>query len=64
MSVDEHGLKRVVAAAKRGDESAFRTLFDRYHSKVFGVAYGVLKDREDAKEVTQEAFMKMFRQIG
>ena len=35
----------------------------RYQSKIFAVAYGVLRHREDAREVSQEAFIKAYRNL-
>lgn len=54
---------KLVELAKKGDEVGFRLLMKRYERRVFMVAYGMLYDVEEAKEVVQEAFMKVFRYI-
>lgn len=54
----------LVALAKVGDQLAFRHLVERYQKRVFSVAFGVLKNEEDALDVTQEAFVKVHRYIG
>jgi len=46
-----------------GDQGAYQVLVQRYQSKVFAVAYGVLHNREDAREVAQEAFIKAYRNL-
>ena len=46
---------------KRGDEAAFSELVMRYESFVFSIAYDVLRDREDAADASQDAFLKLWR---
>jgi RNA polymerase sigma-70 factor, ECF subfamily len=54
----------LVRRAQAGDPVAFRALFDRYHRRVFAVALGVLKNQADARDVVQEAFVKVHRHLG
>ena len=54
----------LVRRAQEGDQAAFRTLFDRYHRRVFAVALGVLRNPADARDVVQEAFVKVHRHLG
>lgn len=55
--------KALVRAVQQGDEGAFRELFDRYHRRAFAVAFGVVKNKQDALDVVQEAFIKVHRHI-
>ncbi len=55
--------RELVKRCKEGDRQAFRELVERYQRKVVAVAYGMLHDREDALEVSQEAFAKVFTSI-
>ncbi len=57
---DDHEL---VEACKAGDRRAFQALFQRYERKVYAVAYGFLRNPEDALDVTQEAFIKVHRYL-
>ena len=57
---DDHEL---VEACKAGDRRAFQALFQRYERKVYAVAYGFLRNQEDALDVTQEAFIKVHRYL-
>ncbi len=53
----------LVAAVKQGDQAAFRQLFDNYHRRAYAVAFGVVKNPEDARDVVQEAFIKVHRHV-
>jgi RNA polymerase sigma-70 factor, ECF subfamily len=54
----------LVERVQGGDETAFRELFDRYHRRAYAVAFGVVKNKQDALDVVQEAFVKVHRHIG
>ncbi len=49
---------------KAGDERAFEKLVERYQSKVFMIAYSILKNEDDAYDATQDAFLKVYKYIG
>lgn len=55
--------RELVGRVQDGDESAFRELFDRYHRRAFAVAFGVVKNKQDALDVVQEAFIKVHKHI-
>ena len=48
---------------KNGENEAFRELVSKYRSKAFGIAYNYVHNVEDAKELSQEAFVKVYRSI-
>jgi RNA polymerase sigma-70 factor, ECF subfamily len=50
----------LVTAAKRGDMHAFEKLVLRHRRKVFAAALRIMKNREDAEDVVQESFHKVF----
>jgi RNA polymerase sigma-70 factor (ECF subfamily) len=54
----------LVAAAKRGDVSAFETLVNRYDRKIFRLAQNITQNTEDAEDVMQEAFLKAFEHLS
>jgi RNA polymerase sigma-70 factor (ECF subfamily) len=54
----------LVRRTQAGDRVAFRALFDKYHRRVFAIAMGVVKNPQDANDVTQEAFVKVFKHIS
>jgi RNA polymerase sigma-70 factor, ECF subfamily len=53
----------LVRRARAGDQRAFGLLVERYQKKVYAVALGMVKDAEDAMDVSQEAFVKVHRYL-
>jgi RNA polymerase sigma factor (sigma-70 family) len=54
---------QLVIDALRGDPDAFATLVERYDRAVYHLAYRTMRDEEEAKDVTQEAFFKAYRSL-
>ena len=54
---------KLVAAARAGDQRAFRELFDLYHRRALALAQGVVKDPEEARDVVQEAFVRVHKHL-
>jgi RNA polymerase sigma-70 factor (ECF subfamily) len=52
--------RTLVDRAARGDRDAFDFLVRRHQGRVFNTAYQVVRNREDALDVAQEAFVKAF----
>ncbi len=52
-----------VEAFLAGDESAFEFLFDKYRERVYRVALRFVHNREDALEVTQEVFVRVYKSV-
>jgi RNA polymerase sigma-70 factor, ECF subfamily len=57
---DEAALVRRVQS---GDEIAFRQVVERYQSKVFSIIYGILRNRNDAEDIAQQVFSKIYFSI-
>ncbi len=53
----------LVAAAKAGDPAAFSELVNRYESKIYRLAQNITRNREDAEDVMQEAFLKAYTHL-
>ena len=58
--VDEAGLIR---AAQAGDEQAFEQLVHSYDQSVLRLAYNLLRSQEDARDIYQEAFLRVHRNL-
>jgi len=56
--------EELVAATREGDSNAFDQLVHRWDRKIHGAAFRVLGSHEDAREVSQEAFLKAYRGLG
>lgn len=50
--------------AARGDRAAFEALVREYLPQAYRVAYGIVRNREDAEDVVQDAFVKAWRHLG
>jgi RNA polymerase sigma-70 factor (ECF subfamily) len=44
-------------------ELAFREIVDRYQSKIFSIIYGVLRNHNDAEDIAQQVFSKVYFSI-
>ena len=53
---------RLIARFRAGDADAMETLFELYADRALGLAVRLTETREDAEEVAQEAFLRVFRQ--
>ncbi len=51
----------LVEQARSGDPQAFRRLVERHQRRAFAIAMGLLRDENDAREVVQEAFLRVYR---
>jgi RNA polymerase sigma-70 factor, ECF subfamily len=54
----------LVRRIKAGDDRAFEEMVRRYHARVYSLAFGVLRNAQDAEEATQDAFLTLHRKIG
>src|SRR6202050_789733 len=53
----------VVARAKQGDTAAFEQLVRQYERQIFRVAQHITQNREDAEDITQDAFLKAYEKL-
>jgi RNA polymerase sigma-70 factor, ECF subfamily len=59
-TVTDHEL---VTRAQQGSEKAYRELLDRYQRPVFSIIYRMIRDREQAEDLAQETFVRVFNNI-
>lgn len=57
---EESALVRRVQA---GDQLAFREVVERYQNKVHSIIYGILRNRNDAEDIAQQVFAKVYFSI-
>jgi RNA polymerase sigma-70 factor (ECF subfamily) len=57
---DEALCERVAA----GDDAAFERLVERYQQRAYRLAWSILRDAEDARDLSQEAFVRLFQSAG
>jgi RNA polymerase sigma-70 factor (ECF subfamily) len=57
------GLDETVRRAQHGDAAAFETIYHRHSRRVYALCLRMIGDPVDAEDLTQEAFMQLFRKI-
>ncbi len=57
-------LDGLIAGVAKGDEASFAELYQATSSKLFAVALRILRNREAAEEVLQEAYFKVWERAG
>jgi len=58
---DDHELIR---QCQEGDMSAFRTLVERYETRIYTLACSIVGDREAARDAAQEAFVRAYSSLS
>ena len=53
----------LIRACQAGDAAAFRRLVERFERRVYGVAYAIIHNRELARDIAQEAFLRVHRAL-
>jgi RNA polymerase sigma-70 factor (ECF subfamily) len=61
MTIDEEQI--IINQIKAGETQAFAVLVDRYKDLVFNLAMQMLKNKEEAEEVSQDTFIKVFKKL-
>lgn len=56
--------RELVARCQAGDDAAFDDLVRRHQGRAFNVAWQLLRNREDATEVAQDAFVRIYRTLA
>jgi RNA polymerase sigma-70 factor (ECF subfamily) len=54
----------LVRRVQAKDEMAFREIVERYQTKVFSIIYGILRNHNDAEDIAQQVFAKIYFSIG
>ena len=59
----DHHEYELVRELRAGSELAFRRFVDLYQSKVRQAAYSIIRSREDADDIAQQVFVKVYSSI-
>ena len=59
-----HSDLNLIRSFRAGSESAFDRLYERYQGYVYNVCLGVLNDPDDARDCTQETFIRVYQKVG
>jgi len=61
---DQHNEEfALVRRVQAGDQLAFREVVERYQTKVHSIIYGILRNRNDAEDIAQQVFTKVYFSI-
>src|SRR5690554_1518134 len=60
---DKIEIEQIVKNCKKGKQKAQKELYDRFSSMLFGLCLRYCKNKEDAEDVFQEGFIKLFSNI-
>jgi RNA polymerase sigma-70 factor (ECF subfamily) len=55
--------RALIQAAQAGNEVAFRRLVERHQRRAFAIAFGMVRDENDARDLVQEAFLRVYRSL-
>ncbi len=55
---------QLVRRAQRGDEQAFEALFNAYKRRVYSLCLRMTRDPDQAEDLSQDAFLQLFRRIA
>ena len=55
--------ENLVENALKGDENAFSEIYERFRRLIYSTAYRFIQNAEEARDATQEIFIKLFRSL-
>jgi RNA polymerase sigma factor (sigma-70 family) len=55
--------QQAIAAVKKGDAGSYDYLVSKYMKRVVSIAWGIVRNADDAEDLAQEAFVKAFQTI-
>lgn len=56
--------RALIARAQEGDRAAFRQLVERHQRRAFSIAFSLVRDEATAREVVQDAFLRVHRSLN
>ena len=56
--------REFILRAQKGDQVAFRRLVERHQRRAFAIAMGLVRDENDARELVQDAFLRVYRNLN
>ncbi|MCJ7497662.1 MAG: sigma-70 family RNA polymerase sigma factor [candidate division Zixibacteria bacterium] len=61
---EEQELLDIIKKAQQGDQEAFQRIVQKYKAQVAGIAYRMIGDYEDAKDISQMVFVKIYQNLN
>ncbi len=63
-AADTSAVERLVNKARAGDEESFGELVKMYHPRIYNLAYGMVNNADDAAELAQQTWVKVWNKLG
>lgn len=60
VKINEKELKEVFDGIRNKNQTSFEELYSKYNKLVYGIAFSILKNRQDAEDVVQTVFAKIY----
>jgi RNA polymerase sigma-70 factor (ECF subfamily) len=64
MQISDATDSELVTRVLGGDKNAYRPLVERYQNRIHALVYGMLRDAEEARDITQNAFIKAYQNLA
>ncbi|WP_066758405.1 RNA polymerase sigma factor [Crocinitomix algicola] len=62
--MDQHKVKHIIQSVLKGNHSAFSEIVKAHKDLVFGLSLKISQSQNDAEEISQETFIKIFQQLA
>ena len=60
-NVEKNELKIIFQKMRNGDESGIELLYKNYYSMIYGIAYSILKNKENSEDIVHNVFTKLMK---
>lgn len=59
--IDEKELRELFIEIKHNNKIAYERLYTKYNKLIYGIAFSILKNREDSEDIVQTVFTKLYK---
>ncbi len=60
----EHNEQHIINEVLNGNTNRFAYFVQRYSQQIYSLIIGMVENKEDAEELTQDTFLKAFKSLG
>jgi len=64
MEYDTRAIAELIRKYQAGDIEAFNGIYEGCYKLVYTTCYGIVKDEEDARDITQDVFVQIYEKLG
>ncbi|MEK7449740.1 MAG: RNA polymerase sigma factor [Planctomycetota bacterium] len=63
MDAERTDLIEIIKQCRQGAPEAFKKLVEKFQQKAYGIACNIIRDRELARDISQESFIRVYRSL-